>query len=602
MTAYIAQYLNIEEPGYALLVCGSWGVGKTHVVRQECSSKNPIYVSLFGISTIEEIHSQVTLEMLPESMKRVAQTADAAEKGGETAAGISGAILSLGSKLAGKAIHAYCLKEADSSRPIIFDDLERSNLNLKDLLGAINTYIEHEPYSVIIIADVAHIEQTKEFEDFKEKIIGQTLNIEADISNFCTSLFENAKYSEIQPYKERIEHILTSTGIESLRTIKQIIQNTQLFFNCLNPRIIKDEESLLALLTEFVIWTSIVRGDSHFTKKRLMNLVENRTLRVSSRTNSNGEEKSEQDAIVIALLDDIDSKYRQYGFELFNAILEPALVSSMQFDGHFDINNIQTNVLASRLYTRAADIPAWKVLFHWRSHSDEEINEAIERTKGIYASASEIDPSVLLHIFGRAIWLSNYSLWDWNIETTVAHSIDYIETVRNQLPEHTYLVNRENSYDGCGYPENNSPLFDHYEKIKLRLFDVAKEQKTIILQDHADNVIKILESQPNELFMFFNAQQYNPFKLYLTHPFLHLVHSSNFLKVFDENLSSVQQLNVCVALRRRIHLIESYDQESLEKTWIANFANELLTLPGLPENNLKYMRYHDLTEDLRQKS
>lgn len=599
---YITQYLNIDEPGYALLVCGSWGVGKTHIVSRESAFKNPIYVSLFGISTIEDIHNQITLEMLPESMKRVALAADAAEKGGETAAGISGAVLSLGSKMAGKAILEYCLKEADRSRPIIFDDLERSNLDLKDLLGTVNKYIEHESYSVIIIADVAHIEQTTDFEEFKEKIIGQTVTVEADIPNFCSSIFKLSTFNDIRPYKDRIEEILTSSGIESLRIVKQIIQNTQLFYDCLSSEIINTEESILALLTEFVIWTSLVRGDSRFTKESLMNLVKSRTLRISARLNTNSEGISEQEALIIKMLDDIDKKYRQYGFEPFNAVLEPELVSSMLFDGHFDINNIQTSVLTSRLYSKASDLPAWKVLFHWRSHSDEEIKEAIERTKSIYETVSENDPSVLLHIFGHAIWLSNNRLWDWDIETTIAKSIEYIENVRNNLPEHTYLLDRETSYDKCGYVESSSPLYEHYEKIKRKLIDVANEQKTAILQQYADNILKILESQPNELFIFFNAEQYNPYKLYLTHPMLHLVPSKPFLKIFDEVLSSVQQQNVCAALRRRIHLVAAYDSADLEKSWVESFVTDLMTLSELSNNRFKKLRYHDMAEDFIQKT
>ncbi|MEO1603432.1 MAG: P-loop NTPase fold protein, partial [Pseudomonadota bacterium] len=46
---YLAHYQTLENPGYAVLVTGEWGSGKTHQIKQVIPDAERYYVSLFGI-------------------------------------------------------------------------------------------------------------------------------------------------------------------------------------------------------------------------------------------------------------------------------------------------------------------------------------------------------------------------------------------------------------------------------------------------------------------------------------------------------------------------------------------------------------------------
>ena len=169
---YVDHYRTLNNPQYAVLVTGDWGVGKTFQVRSAIPRGDCYYVSLFGLSSTDDVVSAVYAAMFP----RKALVKKAARGIGETTAEIPGfgslAVSGLTSALVG----AFLRQEVKTDKPIVLDDLERSGLKTKDLLGAINLYVEHNGCQVVVIA---HDKKLKEkFADMKEKLFGQTIVID----------------------------------------------------------------------------------------------------------------------------------------------------------------------------------------------------------------------------------------------------------------------------------------------------------------------------------------------------------------------------------------------------------------------------------------
>lgn len=63
--SYLAYYVGRLEPGYAVLVTGGWGSGKTHQIKQVLPHTHAYYVSLFGLDSPEAIEGQVFAAMYP---------------------------------------------------------------------------------------------------------------------------------------------------------------------------------------------------------------------------------------------------------------------------------------------------------------------------------------------------------------------------------------------------------------------------------------------------------------------------------------------------------------------------------------------------------
>jgi len=80
----LKQYVQIET-NYALIIDGEYGIGKTYFYKElaspelkkialptnETKKYRPIYISLFGLKSIDEISRLIFLELYPILKKRV---------------------------------------------------------------------------------------------------------------------------------------------------------------------------------------------------------------------------------------------------------------------------------------------------------------------------------------------------------------------------------------------------------------------------------------------------------------------------------------------------------------------------------------------------
>ena len=73
---FLNEYAEIPDPQYAIMLRGAWGCGKTFFIRQWMEQlKNnrdadklkwqPIYVSLYGLTTTQQITEQINKEISP---------------------------------------------------------------------------------------------------------------------------------------------------------------------------------------------------------------------------------------------------------------------------------------------------------------------------------------------------------------------------------------------------------------------------------------------------------------------------------------------------------------------------------------------------------
>lgn len=86
-------------------------------------------------------------------------------------------------------------------RILIFDDLERANIDVKELYGYINRFVEHNRFKVIVVCNSTEITDKETFNRFREKIIGRTFEIHSDIdaaiNSFANEIPTSYLYSNI---------------------------------------------------------------------------------------------------------------------------------------------------------------------------------------------------------------------------------------------------------------------------------------------------------------------------------------------------------------------------------------------------------------------
>ena len=242
----LEQYVKDVNPQYAILLSGSWGCGKTHFIEAWCAkyidelSKGvrgdkeekyiePIRVSLFGTSSISDVYERIRGALNPALFKM-------AKIGGKLISAASKAFLS-GDVLEGTevpvetdiAIWEGFNKEAKGCRLLVLDDLERSRISIVEILGLVDMFLNMYNFHVIIIGDERHIQETekKEYDQYKEKIIGQTLVVQKDANaafEAFTKELEGISKSAATFVKENQERVLdtfNASGYSNLRSLKQ---------------------------------------------------------------------------------------------------------------------------------------------------------------------------------------------------------------------------------------------------------------------------------------------------------------------------------------------------------------------------------------------
>ncbi len=161
----VMDYIRKPYTDHAIMINGEWGSGKTYFWNNKVKSKiestdingkryKTIYMSLYGISNLDDISKKIFIEMNPslnKSIKKVIDTHNISSIPEYVKTGIDMAN-SFGFMQMNEKIDYSKFFEIDD-KVLCFDDLERANLDVIDVLGYINNFVEHDHMKTIIICN-----------------------------------------------------------------------------------------------------------------------------------------------------------------------------------------------------------------------------------------------------------------------------------------------------------------------------------------------------------------------------------------------------------------------------------------------------------------
>lgn len=146
----ILFYISQKSVNRSLVLSGDWGAGKTHFIKNdlinflEDSGKETIYVSLFGLDNLEQLSGNIILNSQTKMGKILSFLA-------------SRVSLNLDLPIVGLNVkHNEKKKEKLKFKPnqvLIVDDLERSKIDLLELLGYFNNLNENCNVPILLICD-----------------------------------------------------------------------------------------------------------------------------------------------------------------------------------------------------------------------------------------------------------------------------------------------------------------------------------------------------------------------------------------------------------------------------------------------------------------
>ena len=227
-----------------VLINGTWGIGKTYYLNNYLKEQKHIYMSLFGLNSMDEIRNGLYFQL----NKCLSIFKTFAKSVSGTSVGIS--IVSVPIPNFKFDIEKAIKKELKNDNIIlVIDDLERKseNISIRELLGFIETLSQINGIKILLIANEEAIlpEDKNVFNLFKEKVVNKTYNVYQyssdavlEISNKL--LDDNPIHNIIDKvsFMEVIADVLSKHKVKNLRTLSKAILFSKIILENVNNEIL----------------------------------------------------------------------------------------------------------------------------------------------------------------------------------------------------------------------------------------------------------------------------------------------------------------------------------------------------------------------------
>ena len=281
LTSYIKHYIEKDRTKSAIMLSGDWGIGKSYYIQHELiprlqdeNSIQCIVVSLYGLKTINEISKNIYFELRAKRLQNNSEIATTGKIFGKTIfKGITsffGIDLTISEENMKKIYESIDL----SGKLIILEDVERSQIDILELLGFVNNLVNQDDVKLLLVAneneiikyesikqdaienEEAHsslkIVQKKKFTaaterylEIKEKTIIDTLQFEGNINNAIHQIINSYKNPLLSAFAEPscindISNIFKMSNSNNLRSFIFACQKTVDIFEELNEEYTTD--------------------------------------------------------------------------------------------------------------------------------------------------------------------------------------------------------------------------------------------------------------------------------------------------------------------------------------------------------------------------
>mgnify|MGYP004488731129 FL=1 len=321
------KYIENPKMQYAILIDGEWGSGKTYFIKNKFvkDNKKIIYIPLNGMKNREEIDKKIYYKILENNIPSNITKS----KGIKLVKKTGGAIFSITNELIKKtfSIDISGIKNINGSEiislfkniseyVIVFDDLERCEMPISEILGYINDYVEHRNVKCVIVANEREInkinyddnyelkilsclkddidygdneensvypsrnnkkvgiskiknrilnmyEGNKKYKAIKEKLIGITIKYIPNIDRIYDQLIIEYKdkneelYKFLKENKDNCIDIFKLNNCNNIRTMLFVIDRFELLYNEINNIDIDKKNIIVKLVFRNVIFSSI---------------------------------------------------------------------------------------------------------------------------------------------------------------------------------------------------------------------------------------------------------------------------------------------------------------------------------------------------------
>lgn len=256
-------FLSNPQPE-VLAIKGSWGIGKTRAWSDIVKSKSQkwalpkySYVSLFGVSTMEEVKRLIFTTTIPVEKIGEKWTFSAWRS-------YAGSVFGLAKVVAGKAEDVYgvpavaevplgivekLVTQWVQDTVVCFDDLERSTVPIEEILGLISDLKENHDCKIILIFNAEKLAETDQdkYRQYREKAIDKEIHFQPKPEE----IMEIALPKKML-FRDAVERCVLKLDIHNIRILKKIVEMVNLInedIKNFHPSVIENAIPSIVLLT-----------------------------------------------------------------------------------------------------------------------------------------------------------------------------------------------------------------------------------------------------------------------------------------------------------------------------------------------------------------
>lgn|GEM_PF-6372912 len=582
LTDYLDHYLSTDERS-AVLITGAWGVGKTHFIKQylekrhaQLRSADPLiersylYVSLNGVSKVSGISDQFFAQLNPVLNSTAARLVGAA--GSTALQGYAGISLFGG----GLSKVAKELLVRVKNQILVFDDLERSELPVEEMIGYINNYVEHDGLKVILLAEEIYISKKNEkYNDIKEKVVGKTIefvpNVREVVFSIINSIKEN-KSKEVQlELLGDISNIMLKSGILNFRSLRSLLMDFDRIFQLLDKKVCSSKSALKEILLYFISIGLEYRANN-ISGKDIKNMPSGAYF-YSFRFLKKEDERDSEEGMG---LENYFNKHEIFDFS--NPILSGEIISDLLDKGRCDREVLNNYLLMHPMVVDSKFIPVWRKIWSFYNLNRKEYELCIQDLYASFLQKNIRSPGPLLLAAGSMIEIEKAQ---GNVRSPFCsvfkffenHAHNLLKAGKFEYDDEVFGVGAGSSYDGLGYRSVESPEFKEiYNLINYSNMRALKQKMRDFANIYIDKYHQD-DSKYDSLYECdFNAEKFGNIA------FLHFIDPKAFaaLMVQDEKADRL----LLSALGQRYQNAQGHEICSLhqEREWLIDLLYEVLFL------------------------
>lgn len=462
----LEEYCRFPHPqGFAVMLTGQWGSGKTHFIDAFLESfvptpadrdaHKPLRVSLYGVASPDEIGDQLFQQLHPLLAHKATRLFGAVLRSAAKAtikvdvghaAQLSGALpdADLTSLLGGA-----------KGRIVVFDDFERAAMSPVALLGYINPLVERDECKVIVISDESKITD-QDYRDRKEKTVGRTLELRADanaaFAAFMGTIDDPDARSLLEASKDAVLRVFADSGLNNLRLLRQFLWDFERLSKTLTQAQRQHKEAMHELVSLLCASTIELRSgrltEESFRREDFLHHLRLRSDKLDESSRA------------------AQTTLRRYPTVRFDsALLGTHIVADLVLRSKLPIERTQQQLQRHPYFAKAEQLPSWRALWLSSEVPVQEHDHIVARFEADFRYRTFQKEGEIYHVIGLCLWLSELGFEGWGAAEVEEKVRQYIVDVyRDSTASPDEMRSSTLDYDmggsfGLAYMNMNDPRF-----------------------------------------------------------------------------------------------------------------------------------------------